>query len=216
MILQKTGTDLFSKILGFGMLFSGAALVVHILTGISLHFTLALAATLLACAAGLIWRRATVDQRRRLGKIARLGLLSGVLATIAYDATKFALSQLDPSPYNPFEATRVFGLLLAGQSAPVPAIYAVGTAFHLLNGVAFATAFCFLFGRRSSIWAGVAWGLFLEMFQLTLYPGWLSVKFLSEFMQISALSHVAYGSVLGLSARYGLGSDLARTGKGSL
>ena len=45
------------------------------------------------------------------------------------------------------------------------------------------------------------WGLFLETFQLTLYPGWLDIRTYSEFATISALSHVVYGATLGLLAR---------------
>ena len=46
-------------------------------------------------------------------------------------------------------------------------------------------------------------GLFLEAFQLTLYPDWLGIRFVDEFVRISALSHIAYGASLGLIARWG-------------
>ena len=50
---------------------------------------------------------------------------------------------------------------------------------------------------------GALWGLFLEAFQLTLYPDWLGIRFVDEFVRISALSHLAYGASLGLIARWG-------------
>jgi hypothetical protein len=49
--------------------------------------------------------------------------------------------------------------------------------------------------------AGVAWGLFLELFQLTLYPGWLDIRLYREFAMISSLGHVVYGLVLGAGTR---------------
>jgi hypothetical protein len=45
---------------------------------------------------------------------------------------------------------------------------------------------------------GMLWGLFLELFQLTLYPGWLSIQFLAEFQTISFSAHLIYGATLGL------------------
>jgi hypothetical protein len=50
----------------------------------------------------------------------------------------------------------------------------------------------------------MAWGAVLEVFQLTLYPGWLDIRAYQEFAQISALSHLAYGATLGWSARTGI------------
>ena len=51
---------------------------------------------------------------------------------------------------------------------------------------------------------GMAWGLFLELFQLALYPGWLSIGFYDEFLRVSFLGHLVYGGVLGMSARWAL------------
>jgi hypothetical protein len=47
-----------------------------------------------------------------------VGVVCGLLATASYDASKFALSQWDSSPYNPFEAIHLFGLLLVDSTAP--------------------------------------------------------------------------------------------------
>lgn len=194
---------LFPNLLGLAALFSGAALVFHILTGFSLRYGLLLVASLLVIALVIGLVRLPAPRRRLLLQMVGVGVLSGMLATASYDASKFILSQLDPSPYNPFELNRIFGVLLIGASAPPPVIYLVGTGFHLLNGVSFAVAFCFLFGRRG-ILAGVLWGVFLETFQLTLYPGWLDIKFYQEFVTISSLSHLVYGAVLGACCRSGL------------
>jgi len=189
-----------NRILGAAALFSGAALVAHILAGVSLRLTLLFTALLLVLAIVLIARRSAPRQRARLRRVAGAGLLAGVIATAAYDGAQFLLSRGTDSPYNPFEAIRAFGLLLAGPSAPPVAIYAAGTSFHLLNGISFGVAFCFLFRRRSLL-QGIAWGMFLELFQLTLFPGWLDIRSYREFVQISVLAHLVYGAVLSLVAQ---------------
>ena len=191
------------RLVGVLALFSGAALLTHIVWRVSLPLALAAAVMLLVFSGATLWRRATPAQRVMLAWLVKVGAASGLVATVSYDAAKYALSQLDPSPYNPFEAIRIFGTLLVGQPAPETAIYGAGAAFHLLNGVSFGVAYCFLF-RRQGIIAGMAWGLFLEMFQLTLYPGWLNIRLYSEFAQISAISHVVYGLVLGKACQVAL------------
>jgi hypothetical protein len=70
----------------------------------------------------------------------------------------------------------------------------------------FGVAYVFLFARDGAISAGralgtgVAWGIFLELFQLTLYPGWLDIRTYEEFVTISALGHIVYGATLGTIA----------------
>lgn len=190
-------------VLGIGALFSGAALLAHILSGIALPLALALTVTILLIVVGLVWRRTSLAERRPLLDRVMIGLMAGIAATLVYDVAKWSLAHLDPSPYNPFEALPMFGLLLTGPAAPAGLRLAAGVAFHLINGSAFGIAYCFLFGRRGML-PGIAWGIFLELFQLTLYPGWLDIRTYDEFARISALSHVVYGAVLGWSCRYGL------------
>jgi hypothetical protein len=183
------------RILGSAALFSGAALIGHILSGVSLRLALTFTAALLILAIFFVARRTRPAERGRLRQLAIAGVIAGIVATAAYDTAKFLLSRSTSAAYNPFEAIRVFGVLLAGSTAPAAVVYASGAAFHLLNGVAFGVAFCLLFRRRTLL-AGVAWGLFLELFQLALFPGWLDIRSYAEFAQISVLSHVIYGLVL--------------------
>jgi hypothetical protein len=143
-----------------------------------------------------VWWRASGEERTWVARTAGTGALAGVLATVAYDVTKFGLSHLEASTYDPFAVLRTFGVVIAGPATPVGAAYAIGAVYHTLNGVAFGVAFAFLLGRRGLL-AGVVWGLFLEAFQLTLFPGWLNVQAFQEVAQISALSHLVYGAVLG-------------------
>lgn len=206
----RPAADLSRRLLplaiGIGALFSGAALLGNIIIGIPLPITLAvMLAVVVAGLTVLIWR-ARPEQRRRMGRVALIGVSAGILATLVYDAAKYGLSQLDPSPYNPFEATRIFGELLIGTEAPLPALLVTGAAFHFLNGTMFGLAYTSLFARPGrgvayALLSGVAWGLFLESFQYALYPDWLGITFVDEFVRISALSHVAYGASLGFLAR---------------
>lgn len=208
MILERARGHLFPRALGLGALFSGAALVTHILAGVSLRYALLFTGGLVALAVISVWRRASPAQRAEVVRTIQVGLVSGLLATIAYDVAKYTLSQWDPSPYNPFEAIRAFGLRLAGPEAPPVLVLGAGSAFHLLNGVSFGVAFCFFLGRRG-ILPGILWGVFLELFQLSLFPGWLDIRFYQEFVQVSALSHVVYGAALGYLCRYGLSKGAA-------
>jgi hypothetical protein len=153
--------------------------------------------------------RSSPEVRQGLARTFVVGVAAGLIATVAYDIAKVLLSQLDPTPWNPFEATRVFGVVLLGPDAPADLVRVAGWAFHLSNGATFGMSFAFLFGGRaqdSRVWAiglGAAWGLFLETFQLSLYPGWLGISgpALLEFQQVSFLAHAVFGVALGLLVR---------------
>jgi hypothetical protein len=191
------------RFLGIAALFSGAALLAHILTNISLRWGLVLTALTVLIALFIIWKRSSPQDRKINTRIAIVGITVGITATIFYDAAKYFLSQFDPSPYNPYEAIRVFGVLLAGEDASPMTHKVVGTLFHFLNGTCFGIAYAYFF-RKPSLVSGILWGVFLETFQLTLYPGWLDVRFYREFVQISFISHVIYGAILGIGTKYGL------------
>ena len=190
-------------VVGLAVLANGAALVFHIVRGIELSSLLLVfwMAGLLAIATVLI--RTHPAHRMLLVRPFVVGIGAGLAATVAYDISKALLSQLDPAPWNPFEATRVFGSLLVGSDAPDALVRFAGWSFHLSNGMTFGIAFTFLFGRRAMAglpWAiglGAAWGLFLETFQLVLYPGWLNIRFVDEFRQVSFLAHLVFGATLG-------------------
>ncbi len=194
-------------LIGLAALFSGVALLGNILFGLSLVAGLVVVGLLAGSVATFALARMPTQERRRILRVVLAGVGAGLAATLCYDATKFVLSQVDPSPYNPFEATRAFGILLLGEGPGPVAHQAAGITLHLVNGTAFGVAFTVLFGREGRLsWQhaalfGVAWGLFLETFQITLYPGWLDIRAYREFATISALSHVVYGATLGLTGR---------------
>ena len=195
-------------LIGLVALAGGAALLAHILAGVSLVLGVAAAAFLLAGVALAIGRIASPELRRLAARTAAAAAAAGLIATLAYDAARTGLSLLDSSAYDPYEAVRTFGTLLAGPAAPAAAILAAGMAYHLVNGVSFGVAYGFLFGRsgeatvRWALLTGIGWGLFLEGFQLALYPGWLDIRAVREFAQISAASHLVYGATLGVTCRW--------------
>lgn len=128
------------------------------------------------------------------------GAVAGLVATACYAASRLALVVLADLSIRPFDTWRLFGELFLGPAATPRAAFAVGTAYHLANGVGFATAYTLVLGVAG--WrAGVAWALVLEALMVTSYPGWLDVRALDEFLTVSVLGHVVYGGVLGWSAQ---------------
>lgn len=184
-------------------MFSGVALLGNIIAGFALPLTLAFTTATLVLTVIFIWLRLSGPARSMLLSVAGRGAVIAFVAVLAYDASRAVLAEIDPSPFDPFAALPIFGALLVGVDAPESTIMAAGIGFHLLNGVSFGLAYAFVFGRlavRSPRWAlatGVSWGLFLEMFQLTLYPGWLNITTYQEFVTITFLGHIVYGLTLG-------------------
>ena len=185
---------------GASFLFSGAALITHILASVSLRLAVGFMALLPLITFWVCLRRLSAEDRKSVFRRLRTGTMSGLIATGSYDLSKFLLSTWDASPYNPFEVIRIFGSLLIGPGAQSWVVYTAGVSFHLLNGTCFAVAYYFLLGKFGIV-AAVLWGLFLECFQLALYPGWLNVAFYREFVTISASSHIVYGLALGFSCQ---------------
>lgn len=207
LVPARRGARLTRPLISFFVMFSGIALLINILAGVNLLLALTVTAGTMVIGLIAVLARSTPDERRRIMRTILVAAAAGFLATIAYDVSKSVLSQLDPSPYNPFEAIRIFGTLIVGPTASQGVIFFAGAAFHMLNGTAFGVAYGFLFARggnttwRRALATGVGWALFLETFQLALYPGWLDIRFYAEFATISALGHVVYGTALGALVR---------------
>lgn len=204
-------------VLGVAALFSGIALLLSILLAFSLPVGLVVFGAVGAGIGLVLMRRAPAVDRHSIRRIILAGLLGGVAATISYDVSRALLSALDPVRYNPLLAIDAFGALLLGDDAPASARLLAGSLFHLLNGTAFGVAYCLFFGRLGAIsvkrglLTGIGWGLFLEGFQLTLFPGWLDIRAVQDFAVISGASHIVYGVVLGLTCRAMLIRHFSRT-----
>jgi hypothetical protein len=181
----------------------GAGLVVHILTDVSLPLAIGVLALLGAAVFGLLVSRMTVVARRALRRRAAVGLLAGLVATLAYDAARYGVVALFDMSFQPFHVFTVFGELFIGVDHPGWLIFAVGLLYHLSNGTFFGVAYTLVL-RRPSWWTGALWGIGLEASMAMLYPAWLRIQMLREFLEISALGHVVYGVTLGLVALAGV------------
>jgi hypothetical protein len=194
--------------IGLAAGFSGVAVTLSILSGVALSVAEAALVLVPLVSVVFIARRAPRPIVREIMWVARVGVLSGAAATVVYDVTRTVLSLLDPSPYNPFEAIRQFGLGLLPATATPALVMAAGFALHLVNGSSFGVIYAVFAGRhvhtfRAALFSGLAWGLTLEFIQSILYPGWLQITtVLKEFMVISGLGHIMYGVTLGLGVRW--------------
>jgi hypothetical protein len=202
--MLSRGVALGRPILGFLALFSGIALLLNILLNVDLRLGLGVLAAIMIGALILVTRGVGVEERQRNSRTIGYGLVAGILATLAYDLARTLLAEIDPSLYRPFEAITRFGQLLLGSEARDAGVVLAGGLYHVLNGTTFGVAWMFLFARDGrisvtrAVLLGSGWGLFLEMFQLVLYPDWLGIRYFSEFVSISASGHVVYGVTLGL------------------
>jgi hypothetical protein len=122
------------------------------------------------------------------------------MGTLAYDAARYGTVALFDLSFQPFHVFEVFGHLFLGEQVPARAAVLVGAAYHLTNGTCFGLAYT-LAVRRPGPLTGMAWGVVLELCMATLYPSWLRIQQLGEFLQVSATGHLVYGVVLGLTAR---------------
>jgi hypothetical protein len=85
--------------------------------------------------------------------------------------------------------------------------WTVGIAFHLVNGLGFAMAYAVWAGHRGPI-AGMAFALFLQALMVAVYPSWLRVQMLTEFLEVSMLGHLAYGAAIGATSQFLLARPL--------
>lgn len=185
---------------------TGAALVVHIVAGINLAAGVLLMVAIFGSVAVFTWRRTPPATRQELARRARIGAASGVAATAAYDVTRLVFVTMFHFTFWPFDIFTRFGRLLMPNGAPNMLVVAAGITFHCLNGIGFATAYAIAW-RRPSIPSGLAWAFGLELAMLSLYPSWLGIERYGELFSVSILGHVAYGSVLGITARTLLKGD---------
>ncbi|MBV1850192.1 hypothetical protein [Catellatospora tritici] len=187
----------------------GAGLVVHILTDVSLPLAIGAFALLGAAVFGFVLSRMDPAGRRALRRRAGVGLLAGLVGTLAYDAARYGVVALFDMSFKPFHVFHIFGELFIGPNHPDVLIFAVGTLYHISNGTFFGLAYTLVF-KRPSWWTGALWGIGLELCMAFLYPTWLRIQMLNEFLEISALGHVVYGSTLGVVAAIGVRRLAAR------
>jgi hypothetical protein len=182
----------------------GAGLVTHIIAGVSLPLAagVLLVAGVGAWAATLLW--APASTRRVFLSRVGAGLAGGLIATAAYDFVRYGTVAIFSLSFRPFHVWSVFGRLFIGPEPSDSAAFLVGGIYHVANGVAFSIAFALLV-RRPNWRSGVLWGVGLELAMALLYPAWLRIAALQEFLTVSAVGHLVYGSTMGLAVQRILG-----------
>src|SRR5262249_48909543 len=133
---------------------TGGALIVHIVSRVSL----ALAALVLLAMAALVFtlllRRLDPVRAAAVRRRLFVGAASGLVAPLAYDASRYGTVALFELSFRPFHAFQLFGKGLLGPEVEGFPAYAAGTVFHLLNGTGFGIAFAMLV-RKPNIWKGI-------------------------------------------------------------
>jgi hypothetical protein len=198
---RQASTWRFWLLLAALPLASGAALIVHVLTSISLGVALVGAGIIVTGAGALTWMRLPSMARTEIVQRAKVGLIAGFLATIAYDVSRWLIVTLFHDTFAPFDVFPIFGHAIAGANLSPAVATTIGILYHYTNGLLFAVAYAILLAPRGW-WTGILWALGLEAVMLTVYPGWLHPTPFEEFVSVSILGHVAYGSVLGIFCRW--------------
>lgn len=186
--------------LSISALATGVALLVYFLAGVSLPLSVFLTVGV-ACGAGYsTWRRLNPrDRKEVLGRV-RVGLICGVVATAGYDVSRYLLVKIAGYSIWPYDTFKLFGQLLLGEGVSADLAWVAGTTFHAVNGLSFAVAYTILLGDRG--WkTGIVWAMGLELVMVCFYPGWLGLKVLDEFLNVSITGHLIYGVLLGWLSR---------------
>jgi hypothetical protein len=180
---------------------TGLALLLALIFKVSLALVLLLLAVFSSIVLFVQWGQSAPSQRELIKRRFAVGAAAGALATLGYDTARFLVVKAFHFHIAPFEAIPLFGYLMVGQRSSLWTAIFAGTAYHYLNGTAFATAYCLLFAERDWKW-GVVWALGLEAAMFTVYPGWLDLKtVMKEFTVVSLSGHVIYGTILGVLAQ---------------
>lgn len=177
-------------------LITGLALLIAVPTHLPLSLILIFLVMFATSGGVYIWKRFSLSQRQVVVHRIKAGLIAGFLATAAYDLSRFLLINVFPLHVRPFEAIPLFGQLLVGDQVSHSIHYFVGGIYHLSNGVGFAIAYSIWFATRGW-WCGIMWALVLEAAMLAIYPGWLDIKMMDEFVSVSVIGHLIYGATLG-------------------
>lgn len=186
----------------FGALFlsTGASLLIYIVSGISLVAALILLLIISSIIGISIWKKKQIDDRRFLAHRFKVGLLTGLLATAAYDVSRYVLIEMTGMSFYPFDIFSVFGQALIGAGFTGIWVTAAGVGYHLANGIGFAIAYTIWMGEKG-ILGGIFWAFVLEVFMVSIYPGWLNINAYREFIDVSIFGHAVYGTVLGFTAK---------------
>ena len=189
-------------LLGILPLATGAALLVHVLANISLGLALLGASLVLLPVGFFTWRSLAFPAQAELARRIKAGLLAGFLGTLAYDLIRWIIVTVFHYTFWPFDIFPLFGYAIAGSNLTPGLATVIGVLYHYTNGLFFAVAYAIFFAPRSW-WIGILWALGLESLMLSIYPGWLHIRAFNEFLSVSMIGHITYGTVLGTMSRWG-------------
>lgn len=182
-------------LLGVLPLSTGAALVTLIVARVSMPLAALVVVGVGVTARRLVMRGLDDAGRGRVTSLTKRGLAAGLVATLAYDATRFGIVAVVHWDIRPFFAIPRFGQQFVGADGPAPAQWLVGLTYHLLNGVGFAVAYSLVI-RRPRWRTAVMWALALEVAMVLMYPQWLGINVTKEFTMVSLGGHLSWGTGL--------------------
>jgi len=153
-----------------------------------------------------------------------VGLVAGLIATLAYDGVRWAIQETAPLDYDGFRSINIFGSLILAKPETAPLDYdgfrsinifgslilskpetaldarIAGWTYHFWNGISFGVMYALVAGPARWYW-GLAWGVALELMMISIYPVAFAIQRSDPaFLAISMTGHAAYGAVLGLLA----------------
>ncbi len=128
------------------------------------------------------------------------------VAAAAYDLVRLVLVRMVDISFWPFDVLSRFGRLLVGSSAPMSVVDAAGVVHHSVHGCGFALAIVLFVDRPTMAKALVGAGL-LQLFMLSLSPGWLRLPAHGELLSVAAVGHLAYAVTLTVTTRQLLRSE---------
>jgi hypothetical protein len=145
-------------VFGAAFLATGAALVTYIASGISLWLTALGASAIAGLTTRAIWRRLNESRRLLLKQRLISGLIAGLIATAAYDLSRFALIEITGIRFWPFDVFRVFGQALMGSAFGDGMTRTAGFLYHVANGLGFGVTYAVWMGERG-ISAGIGFAM---------------------------------------------------------
>jgi hypothetical protein len=179
---------------------NGAAILLHAQGSIRLEYTIQIVAVLsLFIFMGVLVASGRGPEAMLVDRM-RGGFLAGVVGLVAYDLIRVIAFIPGLFSFNPFRPIEIYGLLILGTVEDTPLTKSVGWAFHIWNGLSFATMYTLAFGRGRLLWA-VAWGMALQLMMLAAYPSIFGIIANWDFILLGTIGHIAYGLAFGATAR---------------
>lgn len=184
-----------------------AALLLDVYDVIAMPFTLSFVAIPVTIA--LVAFSAMVNRVDRADFVRRMwiGFVAGLLATAAYDISRWLVLVLTPATFDPFRALPNFGALMLDQPASTTGAVVAGWIYHFWNGLSFAVIYTLLAGGARARWA-VGWAFLLEVATIIVTPRYTGISPTdTAFIAVSLIGHIIYGATLGVLARSWLPGD---------